>query len=138
MSTTTGRVLSGLTRVAFSRGIFVHNVTPTVRLNTVRSLALSPHRSAESKDEEVISEPIKFSTSKGSHRTWRVDRSMGSQHRRPLWKVLPISIGFSVLLLWCALRSESDIDEKLEKQLYEHFPTSSEEEEEEQDKSEAS
>ncbi|KAA8581704.1 ubiquinol-cytochrome c reductase complex assembly factor 4 isoform X2 [Etheostoma spectabile] len=126
MSTTAGRVFSSLTRVAFRRGILIHeaNVTPTVRPNGVRFLTLSSQRLAESKDgdKEVNDEPIKFSTSKASHRTWKVNRSMGSQFERPWWKVLPISLIFTSFLLWCTLRGETDIDVQLERELYEQLP----------------
>ncbi|XP_044035552.1 protein CCSMST1 isoform X2 [Siniperca chuatsi] len=137
MSPTAGRVFTGLTRVAFSRGIFIHNATSTVRLNSVRPLALSSQRSARSTDDdkEVNNEPIKFSTSKASHRTWKVERSMGSQFERPWWKVLPISLFATCFLLWCALRSETNIDEQLKKELYEHLPGLLSDEEEEQNKS---
>ncbi|XP_022046565.2 protein ccsmst1 [Acanthochromis polyacanthus] len=133
MSTAAGRVFSGLT---FSRGMFVRNAATTVRrLNSVRSLALSSQLSARSKkptgeEKEVNDEPIKFSTSKASHRVWNVDRSMGSNFKRPWWKVLPISLIFTGFLLWCAVREETDIDVKLEKQLYEHLPSSLPDEEE--------
>ncbi|XP_023143491.1 ubiquinol-cytochrome-c reductase complex assembly factor 4 [Amphiprion ocellaris] len=125
MSTVAGRVFSGLTRLTFSRGMFVRTVR---RLNGVRSLALSSQMSARSKkpmdeEKEVNNEPIKFSTSKASHKAWNVDRSMGSNFERPWWKVLPISLIFTGFLLWCAVREETDIDVKLEKQLYEHLPS---------------
>ncbi|XP_028422935.1 ubiquinol-cytochrome c reductase complex assembly factor 4 isoform X1 [Perca flavescens] len=127
MSTTTGRFFTSLTRIAFRRGIVIHkaNVTPTVsRLNGVRFLTLTSQRLAESKDgnKEVNNEPIKFSTSKASHRTWKVDRSMGSQFQRPWWKVLPVSLIFTSFLLWCALRGETNIDVQLERELYEQLP----------------
>ncbi|XP_031699102.1 ubiquinol-cytochrome c reductase complex assembly factor 4 [Anarrhichthys ocellatus] len=124
MSTTTGRVFAGLMRASFSRGIFVRNAPPTAGVNSVRPLALSSKTYAESKDgdEEVNNEPLKFSTSKASHRTWKVDRSMGSQFQRPWWKVLPISLFLTGFLLWCALRGQTDIDVQLEKQLYERLP----------------
>ncbi|XP_069011912.1 ubiquinol-cytochrome c reductase complex assembly factor 4 [Embiotoca jacksoni] len=127
MSTTAGRVFAGLTRMAVSRGSFIHNASTTVRVSSVRSLALSSERSAQSKrptdeDEELNNEPIKFSTSKASHKTWKVDRSMGSQYERPWWKVLPISVLATSFLLWCALRSETDIDKQLEKGLFDHLP----------------
>ena len=104
----------------------------------MRSIALSSQRPARSKtptddDEEVKNEPIKFSTSKASHRTWKVDRSMGSQYERPWWKVLPISLVLTGFLLWCVLREETDIDAQLEKQLYEHLPGLLSDEEEEED-----
>lgn len=123
----TAAVFARLTRVALSRGTFIHSGAATVRLHSVRSLALSSQLSGKSKqsadDEEVKSEPIKFSTSKASHKTWRVDRSMGSQYERPLWKVVPISLLATAFLLWCAFRDETDIDAALEKQLYEHVPS---------------
>ncbi|XP_073345910.1 ubiquinol-cytochrome c reductase complex assembly factor 4 isoform X2 [Pagrus major] len=124
MSTTAGRVFTGLTRSALSRGIFNHHGTSTVRLNSVRSLAVSLQRTAKSTDddEKVKYEPIKFSTSKASHKTWRVERSMGSQYQKPWWKVLPVSVFGISFLLWCALRRESDIDATLETHLYERLP----------------
>lgn len=109
------------------------------RLNSVRPLALSSQTSAESKDgnNEVDNTPIKFSTSKGSHRTWKVERSMGSQFQRPLRKVIPIILIFTSFMLWVAFRSETDFDKQLEKELYERFPAllPDEEEEEAQNKS---
>ncbi|XP_042252676.1 protein CCSMST1 isoform X1 [Thunnus maccoyii] len=137
MSTTTGRVFAGLTRVALSRRIFVKDVTTTVsRVNSVRSLTLSCQRLARSKrpsnNEEVNNEPIKFSTSKASHRTWKVDRTMGSQFKRRGWDVLPFSLFGICFLLWCALRGETHIDGQLEKDLYEHLPGLLPDEEEEQ------
>nr|XP_019938803.1 PREDICTED: protein CCSMST1 [Paralichthys olivaceus] len=131
MSTTAGRVLSGVTRVFFSH-------SSGVRVNSVRSIALSSQRAAKSTRptdedaEEVKNEPIKFSTSKASHRTWKVDRSLGSQHQRPWWKVLPISLVLTGFLLWCVARKETDIDAQLDKQLYEHLPGLLSDEEEEQ------
>uniref|UniRef100_UPI0037E73F6C ubiquinol-cytochrome c reductase complex assembly factor 4 isoform X2 n=1 Tax=Semicossyphus pulcher TaxID=241346 RepID=UPI0037E73F6C len=122
MSITAGRVFNGLSRAASSRRIFTLNAS-TVRLNSVRSLTLTSQRSARPDEEqEVKNEPIKFSTSKASHRTWKVHRSMGSQHKRPLWKVIPFSLLATTFLLWCVLREETDIDKKLEKQLYEQLP----------------
>ncbi|XP_041829912.1 protein CCSMST1 [Melanotaenia boesemani] len=126
MSSAIGRLFSGLTRVAFSRGISKNNISIILRLNSTRSLAVSSHLSARSntpkEDEEVNSEPIKFSTSMASHKTWKVDRSMGSHYERPLWKVLPISLVCTAFLLWCVLREETDIDAQLEKQLFEQLP----------------
>lgn len=105
---------------------------------SVRALSVSQKLCARSKkppvdDDEVPPEPIKFSTSKASHRSWSVDRSLGSSHQRPWWRVLPISVVGVVFLLWCAFREESEVDEALEKQLYEHLPglLSDEEDEEE-------
>ncbi|XP_076616337.1 ubiquinol-cytochrome c reductase complex assembly factor 4 [Chaetodon auriga] len=138
MTTTVGRVLTGLTRAAFSRGVFIHSAPSTVRLNSVRSLPLSSQRSAKSTDvdKEVNDEPIKFSASKASHKVWKVDRSLGSQHQRPWWKVLPISLFGIGLLLWCALREETDIDAQLNQHLLKHLPgfLSDDDDEEEENK----
>uniref|UniRef100_A0A3Q3AJL0 Ubiquinol-cytochrome c reductase complex assembly factor 4 n=2 Tax=Kryptolebias marmoratus TaxID=37003 RepID=A0A3Q3AJL0_KRYMA len=74
-------------------------------------------------DEEADEDkPIKFSTSKASHRTWKVKQSMGSQYERPWWKVLPVAVFGVVFLLWCSLREETDIDTRLSQQLYERLP----------------
>ena len=78
-------------------------------------------------------EPIKFSTSKASHRTWRVDRAMGSQYQRPWWKVLPVSLVSLGFLLWCALRRETDVDAALQRELYEHLPGLLKDEEDEEE-----
>ncbi|KAM4715253.1 ubiquinol-cytochrome c reductase complex assembly factor 4 [Anableps anableps] len=123
MSPSAGRALGGLTSRILSRGTWIKNAPASVG---ARSLALTSRAAARSKppseDEAVNSEPIKFSTSKASHRTWRVDRSMGSQYERPWWKVLPVSLGFAAFLLWCVLRKETDVDAQLEKQLRERLP----------------
>ncbi|XP_029311392.1 LOW QUALITY PROTEIN: ubiquinol-cytochrome c reductase complex assembly factor 4 [Cottoperca gobio] len=136
MSTTAGRLFSSLTRAAFSRGKSVHNATPTVgRFKSVQSLALSSQKSTESKDgdTDVNNGPIKFSTSLASHRTWKVERAMGSNFTRPWRKVLPFMVVFSSIILWCALRSETDIDVKLDKHLLEYLPNLLPDEEEGED-----
>ncbi|KAJ8364140.1 hypothetical protein SKAU_G00129710 [Synaphobranchus kaupii] len=96
------------------------------RLGAARSLCFSSQRSRRlqsPQDDDVETEkPIKFSTSKASHRVWSVDRSLGSTHERPWWKVLPLSLFGVCFLLWCVLRKESEVDQQLEKQLDEHFP----------------
>uniref|UniRef100_A0A8C5EF48 Si:ch211-231f6.6 n=1 Tax=Gouania willdenowi TaxID=441366 RepID=A0A8C5EF48_GOUWI len=114
-----------------------------VYLCAVRSPTLTSRLSASSKappgtEEQVNDEPIKFSTSKASHRTWNVESSMGSQYSRPWWKVLPVSLVFISFLLWCVFREETEIDAQLEKKLYEHLPglLPDEEDTESQNKSE--
>uniref|UniRef100_A0A669QBR4 Protein CCSMST1 n=1 Tax=Phasianus colchicus TaxID=9054 RepID=A0A669QBR4_PHACC len=72
--------------------------------------ACSP-RAAEDPESEG---PIPFSASKASPRVWSVSRSMGSDHQRPWVKVLPLSLLCSGLLLWCAFRERTEIDERLE------------------------
>ncbi|XP_058477496.1 ubiquinol-cytochrome-c reductase complex assembly factor 4 [Solea solea] len=118
-----GRVFTGLKQVSFSRGSFIPDCG--VRLNSMRLLALSFRRTATSKkptDEEEKNEPIKFSTSKASYKTWKVDQSMGSKYGQPLFKVLTVSLLSLSLILWCVLREETVIDGKLETRLYEHVP----------------
>ncbi|KAG9461505.1 hypothetical protein GDO78_016642, partial [Eleutherodactylus coqui] len=51
-------------------------------------------------EEKVDDKPIKFTTSKGSHRRWTVAQSFGSDYARPWYKVLPVSLLLSALLLW--------------------------------------
>ncbi|XP_066540089.1 protein CCSMST1-like [Hoplias malabaricus] len=114
-----------------------------IRTHPVRALSLTSRFWAKSQrspgdgeEDEVLSKPIKFSTSKGSHRTWKVERSMGSTHQKPWWRVLPLSLLGISFILWCFFRRESEVDQALEKQLYEHLPdllTIMEEEEEEEE-----
>ncbi|XP_029954219.1 ubiquinol-cytochrome c reductase complex assembly factor 4 [Salarias fasciatus] len=125
MSVSIGRVFGGVRRA----GLFLQSASAAGRtLQNARSLAVTSHMSARSKapadeeEQQQLDEPIKFSTSKASHRTWRVDRSMGSQYERPWWKVLPISLVFTGFILWCVFRDETDVDSQLEKELYDHIP----------------
>ncbi|KAM9489503.1 ubiquinol-cytochrome c reductase complex assembly factor 4 [Clarias gariepinus] len=126
MSTSGRCVFKHLLHYSLSPGLFKSDV---VRPCATRSLSLTSHLCAKSRDapgsgdgEESVSQPIKFSTSKASHRTWKVERSMGSRFQRPWWQVLPLSVLTVGFLLWCVFRQESDIDRTLEKQLYEHLP----------------
>ncbi|KAL0984342.1 hypothetical protein UPYG_G00140240 [Umbra pygmaea] len=101
--------------------------TTTLRLNNARTLYLTSQRFIKLKkpadeNDEDTNHPIKFSTSKANHKTWKVDQSMGSKYKRPWWKVLPVSLFGLGFLLWCALRNETDIDDQLQKNLYEHLP----------------
>lgn len=120
--------------------IYVGSTASLRRLNHVRLFTLTSQRLVRSRkqvdDEEVNNEPIKFSTSKGSHKNWQVERSMGVDFQRPWWKVLPLSLVCIAFLLWCALRPHSDVDKQLEKHLYEHMPglLPDEDDEEEQPK----
>lgn len=110
----------------FKCNVFLLNVY--YRPCATRMLSITSQLNAESRkppdddDDEAVSKPIKFSTSKASHRTWNVDRSLGSNYERPWWKVLPISLFGVSFLLWCAFRKETELDESLEKNLYEHLP----------------
>ncbi|XP_074053257.1 ubiquinol-cytochrome c reductase complex assembly factor 4 isoform X2 [Macrotis lagotis] len=48
--------------------------------------------------------------SKANPRRWTVEHSLGSDRRRPWWKVLPVSVSLLVLIFWCFLRVETDVD----------------------------
>lgn len=88
-------------------------------------MSLQRYRKSQSPrdDEEVeVAKPLKFSTSKASHRVWRVNQALGSREERPWWKVLPVSLFGICFLLWCVFRKGSEIDKKLEKELDEHLP----------------
>nr|XP_015818873.2 ubiquinol-cytochrome-c reductase complex assembly factor 4 [Nothobranchius furzeri] len=116
---TTTRVFCGLKRVILSRGKGLGH-GPSV-IASVQPIFLRSLKSAGPEPNSNEDKPIKFSTSKASHRTWKVSSSMGIQHQRPLWKVLPIILVGTATILWCFLREETDIDAKLEKQLHEHL-----------------
>lgn len=120
-------------RCAARRGIFSRPAeTSWRRLSNARSLTLTPETSSEEKaTEEVVHGPIKFSTSKASHKTWKVARMMGGEYQRPWWKVLPISLVGVSLLLWCIFRKETSVDAILQKELYDYLPELLDEVEEE-------
>ncbi|KAL7874841.1 hypothetical protein SRHO_G00058110 [Serrasalmus rhombeus] len=136
------RILADITRFSGRPGT---SSVWSLRPCTVRALSVTSHCCAKSlkspgENEDDLSKPIKFSTSKGSHRTWKVERSMGSTHQRPWWQVLPFSVLGVSFLLWCFFRKESEIDQALEKQLFEYLPgllTFMEEEEEKEEQIEA-
>ncbi|XP_063284972.1 ubiquinol-cytochrome-c reductase complex assembly factor 4 [Pelobates fuscus] len=65
--------------------------------------------------EDNPSKPLTFSTSKASHRHWSFEKSMGSEDKRPLWKVLPVSFLIGSILIWAAFRKETEIDEQIYK-----------------------
>ncbi|XP_055038009.2 ubiquinol-cytochrome c reductase complex assembly factor 4 [Misgurnus anguillicaudatus] len=118
--TITGRICSQLSQVSLYHQISTR--TCATRMFSMTSQLHAKSRKPPDEDDEELSNPIKFSTSKASHRSWNVDRSLGSTFQRPWWKVLPISVIGVGFLLWCVLRKETDIDETLEKNLYEHLP----------------
>ncbi|XP_061611720.1 ubiquinol-cytochrome c reductase complex assembly factor 4 isoform X2 [Phyllopteryx taeniolatus] len=91
-------------------------------LSVSHRLLAKPEKPGEDAQEGVNNEPVRFSISKASHRTWKVDRSLGIQYKRPWWKVVPLSVIAVGFLVWCALREETDIDAQLEKELYQHLP----------------
>lgn len=90
----------------------------------MRPLSLSTLTAAKHTEEDlsVKNAPIKFSTSKGGPAAWKVTHSLGSKHQRPWWKALPISLVFVTVLLWCSLRTETDIDGKLGEHLLTKLP----------------
>ncbi|XP_015215468.2 ubiquinol-cytochrome c reductase complex assembly factor 4 [Lepisosteus oculatus] len=121
--------MSGLGRTLFCnvrikclyRGVFICNPHRCARYDSLKALCTTPPKSRTSPPADG-DQPIKFSTSKASHRTWTVDKSLGSEHQKPLWKVLPLSLLGISLLVWCFFREETEIDRQLEKNLYEYLP----------------
>lgn len=100
-----------------------------LRVTRIRFLTLSSRPSAKSTDDSTVKdEPIKFSTSKASHKTWKVDSSLGSRFERPWWKVLPVSLFGISIILWCVLRGETDVDRNLQENMFE--PSDEEKEQE--------
>uniref|UniRef100_A0A8C5EYN4 Protein CCSMST1 n=1 Tax=Gopherus evgoodei TaxID=1825980 RepID=A0A8C5EYN4_9SAUR len=83
---------------------------------------LSRHPGPEDVAESASSRPIPFSTSKASPRVWSVDRSMGSDYRRPWVKVLPVSLLGIGLLLWCVFREEAEVDKQLGAVFHQQVP----------------
>ncbi|XP_076025804.1 ubiquinol-cytochrome c reductase complex assembly factor 4 [Genypterus blacodes] len=137
----TGRALAAASRFALRETFIPPPGTSCSTVSSVRFLALSSRSPSKkpSGDEEVKNEPIRFSTSRGSHRAWQVQRSMGSHFQRPWWKVLPLSLLCCGFLLWCTLRPETQLDLQLEKHLYEHLPgLLSDEEDDKEDKDKSS
>ncbi|XP_061611722.1 ubiquinol-cytochrome-c reductase complex assembly factor 4 isoform X4 [Phyllopteryx taeniolatus] len=127
MYATMAHVCTGLTSKTFSRAastLFRHVcVSKSARpLSVSHRLLAKPEKPGEDAQEGVNNEPVRFSISKASHRTWKVDRSLGIQYKRPWWKVVPLSVIAVGFLVWCALREETDIDAQLEKELYQHLP----------------
>ncbi|XP_072536272.1 ubiquinol-cytochrome c reductase complex assembly factor 4 [Salminus brasiliensis] len=115
----------------------------TVRALTVTShcFAKSQRSSSGEEVDEELPRPIKFTTSKASHRTWKVERSMGSTHQQPWWHVVPFSMVIGGFLLWCVFRKDSEVDQDLEKKLFERLPglltVMGEDEEDDDDEEEA-
>ncbi|XP_016380301.1 protein ccsmst1-like [Sinocyclocheilus rhinocerous] len=115
-----------LSRFSLGHNVFTSRSHANLRPCVTRMLSLTSQLNAKPRkppdDDNEAFKPIQFSTSKASHRTWKVDRSMGSTYQRPWWKVLPVSIIGVGFVVWCMFRRESEIDESLEKNLYEHLP----------------
>ena len=71
-------------------------------------------------EDEDQNTPYSYSTSKAAG--WNVEKSFGSQYSRPWWKVAPLSVALCAFVLWVFLRSESDLDRRLEVTLREQIP----------------
>lgn len=107
----------------FNRGLLLKEMKWLRKQDASRHLSCTAQlsRRSEPLNDEKDPGPVKFTSSKASHRTWSVDQSLGSRFQRPWWKVLPISLIGLAILLWCFLREESDIDRALERSLSERF-----------------
>ncbi|XP_077358372.1 ubiquinol-cytochrome c reductase complex assembly factor 4 [Festucalex cinctus] len=126
MYATMSHVFTGLTSKTLSRWtstLIRHtNASTSARAFSMSHHLLAKPNKPEDDQEEVNEEPIRFSTSKASHRVWSVERSLGSEHQRPWWKVFPISAILVAFLLWCVMREETEIDALLETELFQHLP----------------
>ncbi|XP_007937834.1 protein CCSMST1 [Orycteropus afer afer] len=80
-------------------------------------------------EEEDLSRPIQFSSSRAYPSHWLVAHSLGSVQQRPWWKVLPLSLTVLALIVWCFLRRESRTDECLKDMLEEEAEPSDHSEE---------
>ncbi|XP_043082594.1 protein CCSMST1 [Puntigrus tetrazona] len=121
------KVCVRLSRLSLGRSVFTSRTHANLKPCSTRMLSLTSQLNAKSRkppddDDEELSKPIQFSTSKASHRAWKVDRSMGSGYQRPVWKVLPLSLVAVGFVTWCIFRRETEIDKSLEKNLHEHLP----------------
>ncbi|KAH8402115.1 hypothetical protein KR009_009842 [Drosophila setifemur] len=86
-----------------------------------RYYAQKPGTSSQKPEEEMISnEPIKFFGSQAA--TWRAKDTRSGGGDESLWyQPYVISVSLAVFLLYfCCLREESDIDQRLEGNLYDH------------------
>ncbi|XP_034294612.1 pseudouridylate synthase TRUB2, mitochondrial isoform X2 [Pantherophis guttatus] len=84
------------------------------------SLGFLPRRlysQPKESEEPESSEPLCFTKSSANPRRFTTRQSMGSDHKQPLWRALLISLTFTLLLLWCYLRPETEIDRRAEELL---------------------
>ncbi|XP_070614917.1 pseudouridylate synthase TRUB2, mitochondrial isoform X2 [Erythrolamprus reginae] len=65
-------------------------------------------------EETESSEPLCFSKSPANPRQWTIRRSMGSDHQQPLWRAMLVSLSLALVLLWCYLRPETEVDRRAE------------------------
>ncbi|XP_034106355.1 uncharacterized protein LOC117569334 [Drosophila albomicans] len=98
------------------------NFRSLLPISGVRNYAQKlPGSSIKSQDEEPISnEPIKFFGSQAA--TWRASESRSGGGDEALWyQPYVISASLAIFLVYfCILREESDIDLRLEGNLYDH------------------
>ncbi|KAL1779713.1 CCSMST1 [Sigmodon hispidus] len=85
------------------------------------------HPTDKDEEEEDLNLPIQFSSSKASPARWTVEHSLGKQHYRPWWKVLPVSATLSILIIWCYVRPETSADQWLRRVLGEEEDEAEEE-----------
>uniref|UniRef100_A0A670KGI6 Protein CCSMST1 n=1 Tax=Podarcis muralis TaxID=64176 RepID=A0A670KGI6_PODMU len=73
-------------------------------------------------EELKSSQPLSFRNSRAHPRKWSVAQSMGSDHQKPVWRVVLICVSGMAFLAWCALRRKTDIDRLLEDAMEEDSP----------------
>ncbi|KAH0615565.1 hypothetical protein JD844_005006 [Phrynosoma platyrhinos] len=76
----------------------------------------------QERQEPENSEPLSFLKGPASPRRWSVSQSMGSDQQQPLWRVVLLSLTLTAILLWCALRPETEVDRFLETIMEENTP----------------
>ncbi len=81
---------------------------------------MQPVRCKTSATEEDLSKPLPFSKSKAA--SWSAANSFSGREKPsdvPWYQPLAISFSLTAILLWfCVLREENDIDRKMDKTLY--------------------
>ncbi|XP_013931824.1 PREDICTED: protein CCSMST1 [Thamnophis sirtalis] len=65
-------------------------------------------------EEPENAEPLSFTKSPANPRRWSTRQSMGSDQQQPLWRAMLISLSIALLLLWCVLRPETEVDRQAE------------------------
>ncbi|XP_058426384.1 ubiquinol-cytochrome-c reductase complex assembly factor 4 [Diceros bicornis minor] len=77
---------------------------------------------AGGEEEDDPDRPIQFCSSRANPSRWTVEHSLGWKQQRPWWMVLPFSVSFMVLVVWCFLRQETSADRWLRRVLEEEVP----------------
>ncbi|XP_008068492.1 protein CCSMST1 [Carlito syrichta] len=69
-----------------------------------------PEAEGQEEEEDDPNRPLRFSSSEAHPARWTVEHSLGKGQQQPWWKVLPLSLSLSALVLWLYLRDEGAAD----------------------------